>query len=114
MLRETEKVKPEQIADAYQVAEVELAIPRVVLSKELEQGKLFHFEVVRVNDVGNIVNRSQGSARQKIEDLGHGIKLEMVYIPGGTFTMGSPETELDRGNREDPQHDVTVPYIMSG
>ena len=114
LLRETEKVKPEQIADAYQVAEVELAIPRVVLSKELEQGKLFHFEVVRVNDVGNIVNSSQGSARQKIEDLGNGIKLEIVYIPGGTFTMGSPETELDRDNREGPQHDVTVPYFFMG
>ena len=38
--------------------------------------------------MGNIVNRSQGSARQKIEDLGNGIKLEIVYIPGGTLPWG--------------------------
>ena len=114
LLRETEKVKPEKIADSYQIAEVELFIPRVVLSEELEKGRLFHFEVVKVSDIGKITNRSQRSARQKIEDLGNGIKLEMVYIPGGTFTMGSPETEAERRGRESPQHDVAIPSFFMG
>ena len=64
-------------------------------TKELEKGELFTFEVVKVNDSGKIIHRQQESARQKIEDLGNGIQLEMVYIPGGSFLMGSPETEAE-------------------
>jgi formylglycine-generating enzyme required for sulfatase activity len=67
-----------------------------------------------VNDSGSIVNRSQGSARQKIEDLGNGVSLEMVKIPGGTFTMGSPKSEKGSYNNERPQHDVTVPQFFMG
>jgi formylglycine-generating enzyme required for sulfatase activity/WD40 repeat protein len=36
------------------------------------------------------------------------VPLEMVPIPGGTFTMGSPGTELDRFSNEGPQHLVTL------
>ena len=51
----------------------------------------FTFEVVTVDNYGKIINRRQESVRQKIEDLGNGIKLEMVYIPRGSFLMGSPK-----------------------
>ena len=83
-------------------------------SQESEKGELFNFEVIRVDDSGNIVDSSQKSIRQKIEDLGNGIKLQMVYIPGGTFTMGSPESEESRDDDEGPQHDVTVPPFFMG
>jgi formylglycine-generating enzyme required for sulfatase activity len=45
------------------------------------------------------------------ENLGKGVILEMVAIPGGKFLMGSPEGE---GNdREKPQHQVTIqPFYM--
>lgn len=45
------------------------------------------------------------------ENLGNGVILEMVAIPGGKFLMGSPEGE---GNdREKPQHQVTIqPFYM--
>jgi formylglycine-generating enzyme required for sulfatase activity len=33
---------------------------------------------------------------------------EMVVVPAGRFTMGSPAGEKDRGNDEGPQHDVTI------
>ena len=82
--------------------------------KELDKGELFTFEVVKVNDSGSIVNRSQGSARQKIEDLGNGVSLEMVKIPGGRFLMGSPDTEAERMDREGPQHYVDVPEFFMG
>jgi formylglycine-generating enzyme required for sulfatase activity len=82
--------------------------------KELDKGELFTFEVVKVNDSGSIVNRSQGSARQKIEDLGNGVSLEMVKIPGGRFQMGSPDTEAERRDREGPQHYVDVPEFFMG
>ncbi|MCL2935312.1 MAG: SUMF1/EgtB/PvdO family nonheme iron enzyme [Trichodesmium sp. MAG_R02] len=83
-------------------------------SQESEKGELFNFEVIRVDDFGNIVDSSQKSIRQKIEDLGNGIKFQMVYIPGGTFTMGSPESEEGRYDDEGPQHDVTVPPFFMG
>jgi len=52
------------------------------------------------------------SARQLVENLGNGVTLEMVYIPGRTFTMGSPESEANRGSDE-KQHQVTVsPFFM--
>lgn len=38
----------------------------------------------------------------------------MVLIPGGTFTMGSPDDELDRLDSESPQHSVTVPQFFMG
>ena len=60
------------------------------------------------------VNRSQGSARQKIEDLGNGVSLEMVKIPGGRFLMGSPDKEAGRRNNEGPQHYVDVPEFFMG
>ncbi|MGD1806161.1 SUMF1/EgtB/PvdO family nonheme iron enzyme [Dapis sp. BLCC M126] len=78
------------------------------------QGELFSFEVVTVNNSGKIINRAEGSARQKIADLGNGIKLEMVYVPGGSFLMGSPENEAERNSDESPQHQVTIqPFYMS-
>ncbi|QDV36008.1 formylglycine-generating enzyme family protein [Tautonia plasticadhaerens] len=44
---------------------------------------------------------------------GTDISFEMVPIPGGTFTMGSPEDEPDRMPHEGPQHPVTVgPFWM--
>jgi len=47
------------------------------------------------------------------EDLGKGVVLEMVAIPGGTFLMGSPESEPQRDKSESPQHTVTIqPFFM--
>ncbi|MFO5494531.1 MAG: formylglycine-generating enzyme family protein, partial [Cuspidothrix sp.] len=48
------------------------------------------------------------------EDLGKGIKLEMIAIPGGTFFMGSPKNEAERSSWESPQHQVTVPSFFMG
>ena len=48
------------------------------------------------------------------EDLGKGVKLEMIAIPGGTFWMGSPENEAERSSWESPQHQVTVPSFFMG
>ena len=47
------------------------------------------------------------------EDIGNGIKLEMILIPGGKFLMGSPTTEVGRNDSE-TQHEVkiTQPYYL--
>ncbi len=40
--------------------------------------------------------------------LAGGVPLVMVWVPGGTFTMGSPESEQNRYVDEGPQHAVTL------
>jgi formylglycine-generating enzyme required for sulfatase activity len=53
------------------------------------------------------------SAKNFTEDLGNGVTLDMVAIPGGTFLMGSPESEPQRLDSESPQHTVTIqPFFM--
>lgn len=69
--------------------------------------KTFNFEVVKTNSQGSMINKSNASARYYEEDLGNGVILEMVEIPGGTFLMGSPESEELRSYTESPQHQVT-------
>jgi formylglycine-generating enzyme required for sulfatase activity len=43
------------------------------------------------------------------EELENGIGLDMVQILGGTFSMGSPDGELEREDDEGPQHPVNLP-----
>jgi len=39
---------------------------------------------------------------------GNSVPLELMPIPAGTFTMGSPDGERGRGIDEGPQHQVTI------
>ncbi|QYX30892.1 bifunctional serine/threonine-protein kinase/formylglycine-generating enzyme family protein [Sphaerospermopsis torques-reginae] len=76
--------------------------------------KTFNFEVVKTDSTGSIISRSNSSANYFTEDLGNGVTLEMVEIPGGTFLMGSPESEAQRDSDESPQRQVTVPSFFMG
>ncbi|MFO0844726.1 MAG: formylglycine-generating enzyme family protein [Gemmataceae bacterium] len=42
------------------------------------------------------------------------VKFDMVAIPGGTYLMGSPETEKGRNPDEGPQHPVTLKGFWMG
>ncbi len=57
---------------------------------------------------------NSGKAKVFREALGEGIYLEMVLIPGGTFLMGSPETEAEGHEHESPQHEVRVASFWIG
>ena len=54
------------------------------------------------------LSRERRQAKYFTEDLGNGVKLEMVYIPGGSFLMGAPESEKGCVSFERPQHKVTL------
>ena len=79
----------------------------VTVSLEKERAGIFGLgSKVKVNK-----NRSCGQAKYFREELGNGVGLDMVYIPGGSLMMGSPEGEGYKD--EKPQHKVTVqPFFM--
>ncbi len=52
------------------------------------------------------------SAGQKIKDCAD--CPELVAIPGGTFTMGSPSSEANRGSDEGPQRSVSIGAFAVG
>jgi formylglycine-generating enzyme required for sulfatase activity len=43
-----------------------------------------------------------------------GVPLDLVQIPGWTFTMGSPDSEQDRNSDEGPQHQVALTGYWMG
>ena len=47
------------------------------------------------------------AAGEKIETVANSLDMAFVTIPRGTFTMGSPAKETDRGDDED-QHEVKI------
>ncbi|MDY6899898.1 MAG: SUMF1/EgtB/PvdO family nonheme iron enzyme, partial [Cyanobacteriota bacterium] len=69
--------------------------------------RLEAIETVTVNRSGEIIQRQEHLARYFVEDLVNGINLEMAYIPGGTFMMGSAE---DKGT----QHQITIKPFYIG
>ncbi|MBD2431470.1 MULTISPECIES: bifunctional serine/threonine-protein kinase/formylglycine-generating enzyme family protein [Fischerella] len=91
-----------------------LAIPQPiepqVASSNLKL-QTFEFEVVTVDVSGREISRNRRQAQLFAENLGKGVILEMVQIPGGNFMMGS--TQGEGKNSEKPQHTVTLkPFFM--
>jgi len=71
------------------------------------------FTETKAKDIQKEVAKSLKKEVDEKEDLGKGIKLEMVLIPAGKFMMGSPESEKSR-YRDETQHEVTLtkPFYM--
>ncbi|MEG4208529.1 bifunctional serine/threonine-protein kinase/formylglycine-generating enzyme family protein [Microcoleus sp. S13_B4] len=75
--------------------------------------KTVQFKTVTVNSKGQITKRSQSQAQVFTETIANGITLEMMAIPGGSFVMGSPNTEAGRSGTEGPQRTVNLaPFFM--
>ncbi|MCL2926829.1 MAG: formylglycine-generating enzyme family protein [Trichodesmium sp. MAG_R01] len=90
--------------------EISENVERKKLPKE---NQVFAYKTPTVNRRGEVINTTAYIAPYFREFLGDGVNLEMVAIPGGTFTMGSPESEKGSTDRERPQHNVTVsPFFM--
>ena len=73
----------------------------------------FTFETPTVKRRGQIIKTTTYARLCFTETLTNNLILEMVAIPGGTFTMGSPETEKDSYDDERPQREVNLsPFFM--
>ncbi len=97
--------------------------PVIVPEEPKQPLSVFNFEIVRVNAKGEQIKKESKQSQYFSEDLGNGITLEMVAIPGGTFTMGTEDEEIERlvkkfgweGFRgERPPHRVTVSSFYMG
>ena len=78
----------------------------------------FNFTTASVSTNGVVTRFAGRPTQQYEEDLGGGVKLEMVVIPKGSFTMGSPESEIGRwsftGHDEGPQRLVNLNSFVMG
>jgi len=95
--------------------------PNIITFPKEIKPQQFSFETVTLNAEGKETNRQQKQAEFFTEDLGNGITLEMVAIPGGTFLMGTSDAEIDRLCKaynvdyfkwESPQHEVKIPTFF--
>ena len=70
----------------------------------------YNFEYILVNDRGEVISKEKGHSKYFIEALGDNVELEMIFVQGGKFIMGSiNSTELN----EQPHHEVTIrPFFI--
>ncbi len=70
-----------------------------------------------------VIRRKQATAQYFTEELGEGVGLDMILIPGGSFWMGTEDAEIERlcktydeewFRAEKPQHQVNVPTFFMG
>ena len=97
--------------------------PSTITSSSFPYLKTFACDVVKVIQRSRLfgwgskitlnLNRSSNQAQYFTEDIGNGVIMVMVSIPGGSFMMGAPLEEKFSSNKERPQHRVTIkPFFM--
>ena len=85
-------------------------------SETMPAGEIFSQEPVsgtRValgSTVNLVVSRGRHSTNTELIVLSGDVILTMVWVPGETFLMGSPDSEQGRLPDEGPQHQVTLPH----
>jgi len=109
------KLLAKDIQQRYQSAEEVLTdFKRQSTPKNSINLQKIDFELVTVDVRGNITSRQRPQAQFISENLGSGATLDMVAIPGGSFVMGSPDTEAGRSSYEGPQATVNIPAFFMG
>jgi formylglycine-generating enzyme required for sulfatase activity len=120
--QEAERLQRQREAEAAKQLRLQQEAERLQRQREAEaeknkssyQLKTFQFETAQINKNGTGIKCIAKSAEYFTQDLGNGVFLEMVHIPGGTFLMGSPESDESPISSESPQHQVTVPSFFMG
>ena len=71
------------------------------------------FQTVRLDHTGQVVGNTELQVPARTEQLPGGSTLEMLWLPGGAFMMGSPETEAGRWANEGPRHEELLkPFYL--
>ncbi len=73
----------------------------------------FKFEYAKI-DKHLKITKYLGEVEGFKEDLGNGVTLDMVSIPGGSFIMGAPEDEEKSRGDERPQHKLNIQSFLMG
>ncbi|NQZ63500.1 MAG: formylglycine-generating enzyme family protein [Crocosphaera sp.] len=101
---------PSEIA-SLEIFEFEAEVAIIVFEEE-EPLQQWTFQTPTVNRRGETIETPTYTASYFTEHLTDNVILEMVDIPSGTFTMGSPE---NKGySQERPQHNVTLSSFFMG
>jgi formylglycine-generating enzyme required for sulfatase activity len=87
-------------------------IDQIIRETEFGDRKLsvHEYTVVKLNEVGEEIQRYERSAGYFEDVLSGGVTIKMVAISGGEFLMGS----LKGNDQERPQHRVVVPSFYMG
>ena len=120
--QEAERLQRQREAEAAEQLRLQQEAERLQRQREAEaeknkssyQLKTFQFETAQINNNGTGIKHITKNAEYFTQDLGNSVFLEMVHIPGGTFLMGSPESEEGYHESQSPQHQVTVPSFFMG
>ncbi|NJL47281.1 MAG: SUMF1/EgtB/PvdO family nonheme iron enzyme [Leptolyngbyaceae cyanobacterium SM2_5_2] len=101
------------LLETYFNDESEVGLVRVQAGEGLRQlGVLQKLLVVEVLDKVNQNIRLVNPPKTHTVPLGENVALTLVYMPGGTFLMGSPEGE--GYSVEKPQHEVSIEAFWLG
>ena len=72
-----------------------------------------HLPTPNPSQEGNGATRNRAGETRSL-DLGNGVSLTLVYIPGGTFWMGSKDDDPEAYDNQKPRHQVTLPTFWMG
>jgi formylglycine-generating enzyme required for sulfatase activity len=84
------------------------SVPR----QTIQSSPLVQYYVPVLDAKGSIKEQFTGQTSYFTEDLGNHIRIDMVQIPGDTFSMGSPDSEAGRDPDEGPQHEVRISSLF--
>jgi sulfatase modifying factor 1 len=93
---DSDKTKPSLFTSCVlEALQVRKKIPEGELQQPIFSGQIGHTVLGRVNSIIKTVGKRAGDERED-----NGLKMKFVWCPPGAFTMGSPESESDRGEGE--------------
>ncbi|WP_206603272.1 SUMF1/EgtB/PvdO family nonheme iron enzyme [Leptolyngbya ohadii] len=119
-----EAIEPRlKVFEFYVPAEVRRSYRSIEKQVQIKKPGFFgkKIETIRTSQEFGDVTWQEGQAKCFVEEIGNGVTLEMVVIPGGSFTMGAVSDyevtensqEVGPWESEDPPHWVTVaPFLM--
>ena len=109
----TEKAKQAAAAKEKADAAAKVETERLAALEKKREDEARQKEIARLQGLKDEAERlarekaAQVPAKEMSLDLGGGVTMELVRIKAGSFTMGSPESELERFANE-KQHRVTI------